>query len=128
MKRSPELKPTKYDALLAMAILLLAAALGARFFPVARCGALTVVVSVDGAEVERFALADAERDYRNNGYTVHVAATPEGVRVERADCPTQDCVRTGTISRAGQSIVCLPARVVVSLEGVSAAPFDAIAG
>ena len=40
-----------------------------------------------------------------------------GVRVEEADCPTQDCVHTGTITRAGQSIVCLPARIIIRLEG-----------
>ena len=34
--------------------------------------------------------------------------------------PTRDCVHTGAISRAGQSIVCLPAQVVVHLEGASA--------
>ena len=39
--------------------------------------------------------------------------------VPDSDCPTQDCVHTGAISRAGQSIVCLPAQVVVHLEGAS---------
>ena len=34
-----------------------------------------------------------------------------------SDCPTQDCVHTGTITRSGQSIVCLPARVSVVLTG-----------
>ena len=43
-----------------------------------------------------------------------------GVRVEESDCPTQDCVHTGTITRAGQSIVCLPARVIIRLEGGTA--------
>ena len=37
--------------------------------------------------------------------------------MEEADCPTQDCVHTGTITRAGQSIVCLPARIIIRLEG-----------
>ena len=41
------------------------------------------------------------------------------VSVTDSDCPTQDCVHTGAISRAGQSIVCLPAQVVVHLEGAS---------
>ena len=128
MNKSPELKPTKYDALVAAAVLLLAAALGLRFWLApAHSGTLTAVVSVDGVEVERLALAGAERDYTNNGYTVHVAVTPDGVRVDRADCPTQDCVHTGTISRAGQSIVCLPARVVITLEG-GASGYDVIAG
>ena len=129
MNELPKLKPTKYDALLAAAILLLAAALGAYLWlGAASSDALSVVVRVDGVEVERFPLGEAARDYANNGYAVHLAATAEGVRVERADCPTQDCVRTGTITRAGQSIVCLPARVVVTLEGASGADYDAIAG
>ena len=34
-----------------------------------------------------------------------------------SDCPTQDCVHTGAITRGGQSIVCLPARIVIQLEG-----------
>lgn len=40
-----------------------------------------------------------------------------GVRAAWADCPTQDCVRTGLITQSGQSIVCLPARIIVRLEG-----------
>ena len=38
-----------------------------------------------------------------------------------SDCPTQECVHTGKITRSGQSIVCLPARIVVQLEGGAAA-------
>ena len=129
MNKSPELRPTKYDALVVLAVLLLAAALGARYWLApADGGAPVAVVSVDGVEVERLAFGNVEREYKNNGYTVHVAVTPEGVRVDRADCPTQDCVHTGTISRTGQSIVCLPARVVITLEGAADAGYDVIAG
>lgn len=38
------------------------------------------------------------------------------VRVESADCPNQDCVHQGEISQAGQQIVCLPHKLVVSIE------------
>ena len=48
-----------------------------------------------------------------------------GVRVETSDCPTQDCVHTGTITRAGQSIVCLPARIIIQLQGGAQADGDA---
>ena len=34
-----------------------------------------------------------------------------------ADCPDQICVKTGSISRSGQSIVCAPNRVVVTVTG-----------
>ena len=80
MKRSPKLKPTKWDALVVLAVLLLALGLAAR-----------------------------------------------PVRVSESDCPNQDCVHSGAISRAGQSIVCLPARVAVTLEG-AASDYDLIAG
>ena len=132
MRRSPELKPTKYDALVVLGVLLLALALGARYWlPRADVGALSVVVTADGAVLDRFALEGAEkrgaeRVYENGGYLLRVVATAEGVHVAASDCPGHDCVRTGTITRAGQSIVCLPARVVIALEGARA--YDAIAG
>ena len=134
MRRSPELKPAKYDALVVLAVLLLAFALGAWYWPPrADAGALTVVVTANGAEIDRFALAgaelrDAERVYIGNGYMLRVVATAEGVHVAGSDCPNHDCVRTGTISRAGQSIVCLPARVVIALEGAGGGEYDAVAG
>ena len=40
-----------------------------------------------------------------------------GVCVTRSDCPGQDCVHTGRITRSRQSIVCLPEQVVIQLTG-----------
>jgi len=81
---------------------------------------LTAVVSVDGVETERLPLREAagtERTIQAGGYTLRLRLTETEVWVESADCPTQDCVHTGHISRGGQSIVCLPARVIIQLEG-----------
>ena len=58
-----------------------------------------------------------ERTYTSNGYTLRVAFGPESAQVTVSDCPTQDCVHMGEITRGGQSIVCLPEQVVVTLEG-----------
>ena len=129
MKRFPELKPTRWDALVVLAVLLLALGLSARPFLAARqAEALTVVVSIDGQTVERAPLDEYEGgSYESRGYTVRVAAENGAVRVAESDCPNQDCVRTGAISRAGQSIVCLPARVAVTIEG-AAAGYDVIVG
>lgn len=120
MRPSPELRPVVWDALVALAVVLLALACALAVW--GRSGGtegLTAVVSVDGAEVERVALdgGAGERVYAGNGYTLMVEFGPEGVRVREADCPTRDCVHTGTITRGGQSIVCLPARVIIRLEG-----------
>ena len=37
--------------------------------------------------------------------------------MERADCPDQVCVRQGAVRYNGESIVCLPHRLIVSIEG-----------
>ena len=122
--RSPiKTKPTPADALVAAVILLLAAALTAGLWSWNRnqSGALTAVVSVDGRETDRVVLselsAQEERTYSHNGCTLTVVFSPEYVQVTQSDCPTQDCVHTGTITRSGQSIVCLPARIVIQLTG-----------
>ena len=135
MKPFPRLRPTAWDGLVVLCVAALA--LGIAFFQW-RGGtqeSLTAVVSVDGREVDRFPLEElleAPRTYDANGYTLevvcglrgelstldHQASGGEmGVCVARSDCPTQDCVHTGTITRSGQSIVCLPARVIIRLEG-----------
>ena len=127
MKRSPKLRPTLWDGL--VVLLTLALAIGSAVVIGGgqdNTGDVTVVVSVDGVEVERCPLAEfPEGDgvYSNNGYTLKmeqsypVHSDEVCLRVVESDCPTQDCVHTGEIYRAGQSIVCLPARIIVALEG-----------
>ena len=141
MKSSPRLSPSKYDLLVVAAVLALAVCVGARFWGnlgAAPAQSLTVVVEIDGIETDRFALTQVMtegRTYTNNGVTLTVAASAIvqqdtealGVRVTQSDCPTQDCVHTGQISRAGQSIVCLPARIVITLVGTNA-DYDVIVG
>ena len=121
MRPSPKLRPGLWDGAVALAVVLLAAACAlALRGGGAGDGTLTAVISVDGTETERIALTgleDTERVVESNGYTLHIHLTETEVWVESSDCPTQDCVRTGHISRSGQSIVCLPARVIVALEG-----------
>lgn len=127
MKRSPKLRPTLWDGL--VVLLTLALAIGSAFIVWGgqeQTGELTVVISVDGQEVERCPLAelsDNDSVYSHNGYTLKLGMSypiyPDKpcIRVVESDCPTQDCVHTGEIYRAGQSIVCLPARIIIALEG-----------
>ena len=126
MKSSPKLRPCLWDGLVVLLVASLAAACAlAVWGRNSDSGPPTAVVTVDGAEVERIELdrqaGTVERTYSSGGYTLRVSMEPGGgVRVEESDCPTQDCVHTGTITRAGQSIVCLPARVIIRLEGGTA--------
>ena len=129
MNRSPKLRPVAWDALVVLIVLALAGGLAARPHSAAEAsGELTVSIAIDGETVERTALDSyAGGTYESRGYPLSVAAETGALRVSESDCPNQDCVHSGTISRAGQSVVCLPARVAVTLEG-TAADYDLIAG
>ena len=119
----PELKWNRFDTLVALTVALLAIVSALLFYlPRSQSGVLTVVVTVSGQEVQRTPLSEfTAADVEHNGYTLHIAAVDGGVAVTSSDCPTQDCVHMGEITRGGQSIVCLPARIVVQLEGGAAA-------
>ena len=129
MKRSPKLNFSRWDALVICAVILLAVLSAVTIWGGEQeSEELTVVISVDGEEVERCLLTelpDMEVPYSANGYTLYVelaytGGPNYGIQVSRSDCPTQDCVHTGTISRSGQSIVGLPARVIIQLVGGAA--------
>ncbi len=121
MNTSPKLRPGLWDALVVLVVAALAVSCGWTVWDGQDRGTeLTAVVSVDGAETERLPLKEAagtERTIHAGGYTLRLRLTETEIWVESADCPTQDCVHTGHISRGGQSIVCLPARVIIQLEG-----------
>ena len=126
----PELKWNRFDTLVALSVALLAIVSALLFYlPRSQTGVLTVVVTVSGQEIQRTPLSEfTAADVEHNGYTLHIAAANGGVAVTSSDCPTQDCVHTGVITRAGQSIVCLPAQVVVHLEGTAPDAPDVIVG
>ena len=133
MKSFPELRPRWPDAAVAAAVVLLAAACAWLIWRgTGQSGALEAVVSVDGTEAftaPLTGLTRVERTVQANGYTLKIILTDKEVWVEESDCPTQDCVHTGHISRSGQSIVCLPARVTVRLVGgTGEADVDAVIG
>ena len=78
-----------------------------------------VVVSVDSQIVASFSL-DKDITYEIEGYegghNTHIIK--DGVAyMSDASCPDHLCMGMGKISKAGQSIICLPNRVVVEIKG-----------
>jgi len=55
---------------------------------------------------------------------VHIVIEKGNVWVEDASCPDKVCVKTGPISKSGQSIVCLPNKTVVYIEGAEEMNID----
>ena len=74
-----------------------------------------VVIKSDGVETARLPLNE-DCTYRiGDGNTIEISGG--SVRMSFADCPDKICVKTGAISRSGQSIVCAPHRIVVTITG-----------
>lgn len=53
----------------------------------------------------------------DNGRHIDIDVDENGAFVEDVVCPDKICQKTGVVSKAGQSIVCLPNKVVVYIEG-----------
>lgn len=127
----PKTRPTPWDALVVAAVLLLAALVAVLFYGSHRRanGPLQCVVSVGGQVVQTTPLSAfaGEHTYSHNGYTLTIHASSHQVEILHSDCPGQDCVHAGAIYRSGQSLICLPAQVVIHLEGGEDGP-DAIVG
>ena len=124
-RSSPKLKPTPWDALVALAVIALAVIVSLTVYGGKGAdGPLTCVITDHGEEVQRInmsTLDDAEYIELDGDYHLTVRLSPNGVEVTQSDCPGHDCQHTAPIARAGQSIVCLPAQIVIHLEGAPAA-------
>ncbi len=87
-----------------------------------------VVVSVDSVEVARFPL-DEDIVYEIKGYEggINTLIIQNGVaHVEGSSCPDHLCEHMGKISSVGQSIICLPNRVVVEVIEDKKAEYDTV--
>ena len=123
---SPSLRPKPLDALVAAAVIALTVVTALLFYaPKTGAGQLTAVITQHGQVVRRVVVSGLDKEQvielDDGTYHLTVRVGSDGAYVSDSDCPTQDCVHTGHIHRAGQSIVCLPAQVVVYLEGKPAA-------
>lgn len=106
----------KGDFFLAAFVLALAIGLLAvQFFP---SSGSQVTITVDNQLYQTAPLSQNQTIVvEQNGHRNVIIIENNTVRISEADCPDGLCVRQGVISRAGQSIVCLPARVAVTIEG-----------
>ena len=89
----------------------------------------TVVISVDGVETGAYPLgADAVIPIENaDGKVTNTLTIKDGAaKMTEADCPDQYCVHQKKIRFEGETIVCLPNRVLVTVSGGDAPEMDAV--
>lgn len=112
-------KTLKNDIILVSVILLLAVIIFAVFKITMKNGDY-VVVSVSGVEEMRFSLYENREveiiSGQNGEYTNILVIEDNKAYMLQADCPDGICVEHKAISKTGETIVCLPHKVVISIE------------
>lgn len=109
------MKTIRNDILL-IGALLLVCAIGAMYLFVFRAAGDTVTVTVDGKPYGTYPLSrDVTVDIENGEQHNRLVIRDGKATVEAATCPDGICVAHAPIFRDGESIVCLPNRVVVTV-------------
>ena len=89
----------------------------------------TRVEVYQNGELVKVLSLDREQTLTVTGKYTNVITVQGGrVAITHTDCPGGDCLSAGEISRAGESIVCLPNRLILRIDGTSEDGPDAMTG
>lgn len=88
-----------------------------------------VTVTVDGQNTGRYSLHQNRQIPLEGygGYSLTLVIRDGKAHVEDSNCPDLICQNHAPISRDSEQIICLPARIVITVTGVEEEGFDAIA-
>ena len=111
-------RKTRNDMILAV-VLLLAAAASFSWWHFSRADGASAAVLINGVETARYALSEDQEVIittgDNNEYENIMVIENGKVTVREANCPDSICVKTRAASKAGETIVCLPHKLVIEI-------------
>ena len=90
-------------------------------------GDVCVLRTPDGERVLPLS-SDTVLDITSNGIDLRIVVENGEARVESSSCSDKVCVRTGIISAAGQTAVCVPAKLSLIIETEDGGDADFING
>lgn len=85
-------------------------------FNIVRPGGKKVIISIDGTRIDEVSLS-IDKTYKyntGNGYNV-IEIKDMKVKVIESDCKNHNCVNHKGISKVGDTIICLPHKLVVEI-------------
>lgn len=119
-------KAHRNDILLILILLSVAGALSLFLFLTRKTGGY-VTVSTGGQTVMELPLNKNTVVEIGEGFHTNTLTIWDGAaRITQASCPDRLCIHQGVIQYAGQSIVCLPNQVVITVRRGSDGGFDAV--
>lgn len=75
------------------------------------------VIYVDGTEVGRYPLHKDNRiEIKGKNGTNYLVIQDGKAWIEEADCPDRICILRGKIDKNGETVVCLPNKIVVEIQ------------
>ena len=106
------------DIILAVGIVLIAAA-GLLLFVLTKEEGSTVAVKIDGVVTDTYPLSENRevsiKTGENDEY-INILTIKDGkASISEADCPDKICVETRAVSFVGETIVCLPHKIVIEI-------------
>ena len=86
------------------------------------------VVTVEGEETARYPLSEDQSQviHGYNGGTNTLVIRLGEAWITDASCPDHICEKQGKISRSGQTITCLPNRVMIEIQGGEEQEIDGV--
>ena len=100
------------------------------YFPRSSAGTY-VEIRVDGKKAAAYSLSADRRETLHSASGENTIIIKDGaVSMAAADCPDKVCVSMRRISRSGETIVCLPHKLVLEIRSVESetSPLDAVTG
>lgn len=128
MKQNRMKRMTKADLVLIGILLLIGITCFIAVRLLVQKGGAAVRILSDGELYGTYRLTnDREIPIQKEGQVVNILKISDRkARMIQADCPDQLCVHQKAICRQGETIVCLPNKIVVEIEGEQDAGMDSI--
>ena len=116
---------TKGDVILIVSLIMLSLVLF--LFSFTGDDALRAEIYVDGEKMHSIALSDVQESYTLTENYCQLLIEKDGVTFLHSDCADQLCVKKGKLKRQGDTMACVPEKVVVLLKSDKQNKIDGVA-
>ncbi len=109
-------------------IILIAAILLLWLFTLQRADGDSVVIRHNGAQITTLPLSENAQYPVSGTYQAVIVVQDGAVYITQSTCPNKQCQRMGHISHSGETLVCAPNALSVTITGGEEREIDALAG
>lgn len=127
-RKAEENKVKKNDFYIMLSVILIASVWWAVWHFIVADDGMEIIVTQNGKEIGSYPLFEDNSltfGSEEEGRNVLVIRDGEAYMSE-ADCPDKLCVKQKAVSKSGESIICLPHRLVIEVRGKEKGEVDAI--